>query len=347
MSAQMAQTCAWFHLVTAGVAQGNRTRRHQGSPFQEVPIKLSSIQAFVAVVERGGIHAAARTLGISHPALSKSVRQLEEELASPLLIRSSRGVATTPAGAAFYQRARLVMQELQRAAEDVSQLRNEMQGSLAVGVAPAASYDLVPIALSTFRQVHPQVRVTLSEGLPHDALKHLREGSLDLSITPITEDMSRTEFTMERLLSVEMVLLARKGHPLAGARSLASLVDAEWVRLGSGSSPEVLLNRLFLQRGLPVPLRCIDCHSPMIAMMLLRHGGYVGLMPRKVLHLPGLSADLVEVRVDEPLLRNHLALLYAASRPLTPAARAFASHVREAAGALARDPVSQSWQEMV
>lgn len=294
-------------------------------------MKLSSLNAFVAVVESGSIHAAARALGVSHPAISKSLRALEEELASPLLTRSTRGVTTTATGAVFYQRTRLALNELQRATQDVTQMREEMEGSLSVGVAPAAAYELVPLAIQGFRQECPRVALQLNDGLPYAAVESLREGLLDLSITQLTDDMQRTEFTIERLISVGMAVVTRHDHPMAQATSLQDLVDQPWLRIGTGPTRGGMLNRLFGKNQLPIPTNCIDSHSLIVALMLLRSGGYFGYMPRNVLAIHQLSELLVEVPVQDPLLTNNLVLLYPADRPLTPSARVFAKHARRAA----------------
>jgi LysR family transcriptional regulator, regulator of abg operon len=126
-------------------------------------MKLSYIQAFVAVIKAGSIHAAARDLDISQPAVSKSLRALEEELAAPLLIRSINGVEPTDYGKVFYQRAQIVIDELRKAHEDVVQLRGKLEGSLTVAIAPASTMQLAPMVFKDFRANAPTLNCILSK----------------------------------------------------------------------------------------------------------------------------------------------------------------------------------------
>lgn len=128
-------------------------------------MKLSYIQALVAVVRAGSIHAAARDLGVSQPAFSKTLRALEEELAAPILIRSINGVELTEYGKAFYQRALIVSDELRRAQEDVMQLRGKLEGSLSVAIAPASIMQLAPMVFEDFRRKCPAVKLHITEGI--------------------------------------------------------------------------------------------------------------------------------------------------------------------------------------
>ncbi|MDX1375438.1 MAG: LysR family transcriptional regulator, partial [Burkholderiales bacterium] len=94
-------------------------------------MRLTQIQQFLAVVDAGSIRGAARELGLSQPALTKSLRQLEDELGATLVTRSVRGAQATEFGRAFLARARAVSADLRRAREEIAQLRGAREGSLA------------------------------------------------------------------------------------------------------------------------------------------------------------------------------------------------------------------------
>src|SRR5258705_11931080 len=100
-------------------------------------MRLSQIRDFLAVVESGGIRAAARELGVSQPAITRSVRRLEAELHTRLLQRTPTGVVPTQAGRAFLARARAAQAELRKAEGEADQL-GEKGGSVAFGVSPTA-----------------------------------------------------------------------------------------------------------------------------------------------------------------------------------------------------------------
>ncbi|MGH8675261.1 MAG: LysR substrate-binding domain-containing protein, partial [Burkholderiales bacterium] len=301
-------------------------------------MKLAHLQAFVTVMETGSIHAAARALGVTHPALSKGLRALEEELTAPLLTRSNRGAVPTAYGKTFYPRARLVLGELRKAAEDVAQLRDRMEGSLNIAVAPAGTMQLAPVAVQSFRRECPDVVVAIRESLPPLVLELLRDGSLDLAISPISADLPRIEFRTERLMSVEMCIAARPEHPLADARSLRELLDADWLRIGAVGGRSVVVDRLFAAHKLPAPRSCVECHSLMATLVLLQSGDYLAVISRALLNMPLFASAVVEVKVRETLIANQIAMIYLADRPLTRVAQIFATHLRRAATRLAAAP---------
>src|SRR5258706_6503307 len=106
-------------------------------------MRLKQIRDFVAVVESGGIRAAARKLGVSQPAITKSVRSLEGELHTRFLQRSSKGIVPTPSGRAFFARARVAHAELLKAEEEALQGAGRGPRSVALRVWPASGFMIV------------------------------------------------------------------------------------------------------------------------------------------------------------------------------------------------------------
>jgi LysR family transcriptional regulator, regulator of abg operon len=99
-------------------------------------MRLSQLRDFVSIVEAGSIRAAARAHGVSHPAMTKSLRTLEQEVGVPLLRRNTRGVVCTPAGSAFLARARAIGAELRKARDDLADLKSPGGGTVSAGFLP-------------------------------------------------------------------------------------------------------------------------------------------------------------------------------------------------------------------
>src|SRR5687768_341201 len=97
-------------------------------------MRLTQLDHFLAVVESGSVRNAARSVGLSQPALTKSIRTLEAELEIQLMRRSTRGIIPTPAGLAFAARARAVNAELRKAREEIAQISGQATGEVAFGV---------------------------------------------------------------------------------------------------------------------------------------------------------------------------------------------------------------------
>ena len=101
-------------------------------------MKLTSLRAFVLAIEEGSLRSAARRLDVSQPALTKMIRELERELATTLLQRSTTGVLATAQGKVLYERAVAADRELSHAVEQIQQLGGRMAGSLTIGAVPLA-----------------------------------------------------------------------------------------------------------------------------------------------------------------------------------------------------------------
>jgi len=297
-------------------------------------MKLSSVQAFVLVAEQGSIRAAARQLGLSQPALSKSLRVLEEELAVPLLTRSALGVVPTAYGKAFLLRARLIVSELRKSTEDVAQLRGELEGKLTISVSPASTSRLAPTAISAFRSECPNVDLHILEGVFPHVGELIRNGLIDIAIGPLLIEPPKSAFSVERLLDIDMVVAARRGHPLGDAKSLAELGGADWLHLGVGDLPNLLVVRTFRTHQLPTPRLKVECRSLTTSIMLLQSSDLLCLLPRPIVENSTMHDALAVINVREPIARNTLGLIRRVDVPLTRVGQIFATHVRRTAAYL-------------
>lgn len=147
-------------------------------------MKLTALQALVAAIEEGSLRSAARRIGVSQPALTKLVRELEVELAAPLLERHSKGVRPTPQGQVMFEHALKVSRELASATDQIQQLGGQMRGELNVAAVPVAMMLLIPETLRTYSRTFPDIRLRVSEELFIDQLQKLRSGQVDLGKRP-------------------------------------------------------------------------------------------------------------------------------------------------------------------
>ncbi|HZR67685.1 MAG TPA: LysR substrate-binding domain-containing protein [Burkholderiales bacterium] len=300
-------------------------------------MRLRQIEDFVAVVESGSIRAAARKLGLSQPAITKSMRRLEVELKSQLLQRTPRGVVPTPSGRAFFARARAAQAELRKAEEEVSQIGGGGAGSVAFGVVPAA-IPVVPQAVVRFRQQFPRARLRILEGYTHTLLPLVRDETLDMALGVRFDPNLDPALTFRPLFRFEYAVVARKGHPLRSARSLAELADSGWISLTPSGSPGGPLDRAFSSAGLPEPHQMVRCESHNIAVAMLAKTDMVGIMSRRMLSDP-LTRDFIhEIAVGDAMPSYTVGIFARADPPLTP----FAAAMAKAATAAARELASRA-----
>lgn len=297
-------------------------------------MRIAQIEAFVAVANAGSLRAASRGVGLSQPAMTKSLRQLEQELQSQLLVRTARGVSLTAAGRAFLCRARVIQAELRRINEDLAALRGGGNGSVAMGIAPPFSL-LVPEAMARFREVFPSAHVRIIEGVRTALLPPLREGVLDFAIGQNPGGPTEPGLRFKPLLRPALAVAARKGHPLAHARSLHELSEASWLvfnPLGTGG----VLERLFADAGLAPPRAVIHCEAYATALALIAQSDVLGLLFRDILARSVAAQFFQRIPIRESIASPSLGMFTRADVPLAPAASAMAQAMAGAARRIAR-----------
>lgn len=300
-----------------------------------VCMKLLALRALVAAVELGSLRNAAKRLGLSQPALTKTIRALERELGTSLLTRSSTGVSPTAQGKVLFEHARAADRELSTAVNQIRQLGGEMVGELSIAAVPLAVMMLIPATLRTFSREFPQIRLRVHEELYIEQLSRLRKGEVDVAIGPLPAGIPSGELIVEPLMPISMVVVVAKGSPLAHARSLSELAHARWVFTGP-TADSGYARHLFAQHGLPPPPAAALVNSTLSLLSLICGGDYVGLMPQPIAVHPLAAPFMVTVPLREPPLTATLAALSRPQNALSPAVRHFVAHLGRAAQHLSR-----------
>ncbi len=293
-------------------------------------MKLTNLRALAAAIEEGSLRSAARRLGTSQPALTKLVRELERELGTTLLLRSTTGVLATAQGMVLYERALAAERELAHAVEQIEQLGGRMTGALTIGAVPLAVMLLVPETLRTFGREFPQIQLRIIEELYIEQLTRLRKGEADIALGPLPEHLPPGEFAVETLMPINMVIVVRKGSPLARAKRLADLADAPWVY--TGATPESGYAKTLYQRhGMKPPPAGALVNSTLGLLSIVTSGHWVGLLPQQIAVHPFAQAHLDIVHVAEGPLALTLCALARADSMLKPSVRHFMAHLHRAA----------------
>lgn len=171
------------------------------------PFELRVLRYFVAVAEELHFGHAAARLHIAQPSLSVQIRNLERSLGTPLLVRSSRGVALTPAGDVLLGHARILLADADRAAAATRRAAQENSQKLIVGFQANAAAELTPKVLAAFRRHHPNVQVQMRSYAFADPTAGLADGSADVAfIRPPVPDFdglcSLSLFSEPRVLAM-------------------------------------------------------------------------------------------------------------------------------------------------
>lgn len=175
---------------------------------------LDEMTAFVGAVERGGFSAAARALKVTPSALSKAIARLEERLGVRLLRRTTRSLALTPEGEAYYGRARRIVADIKEAENEVAGFRDRPRGVLKINTGNAFGYRQLMPALPEFLARHPDLRVELSFA---DKRVDIHESGDDVAVrTGGVEDdrlVARKIADAYRVICASPAYLAKRGRP--------------------------------------------------------------------------------------------------------------------------------------
>ena len=286
-------------------------------------MKLTQIRDMVAVVERGSLRAAARHLGLAQPALTRSIGALERELGVTLFERAARGMVLTPAGKQFHRRASAVTNEVRRAKEDFEQTDGDMKGTVTVGLSIMPHMGILPEALPVFRRRYPLVRLKIIEGLYPAMEAGLQDGSIDFYLGASPRGEPSGGLVSETLLQNTRTVIGRRGHPLAGAKSITELGKAQWATTTIDFNAATDLNELFAKYKMPPPVITLQTHSALSVIVALSSCDLLAILPAQWNEFP-LTRDVLQViNIKEKLPAPDIVLIRRPDLPLTPAADHF------------------------
>ena len=286
----------------------------------------------IAVAEHGSLRAASRHLGLAQPAITRSIRDIEQELGAALFERHAKGVRLTEIGQAFVRRAGAVHSELRRAREEVEQLKGRDTGEVSVSLSTSSSLSLLPSAMVAFRKRFPQAVLRISENFFQASEPEILSGMVDFYVGPLDIQAVSQQFAVERLFDNRRYVLARKGHALAGARRIADLAEAEWIRpLLSGGSTGSDFDMFFRDQDLPRPRIALHARSALVTLLAVAHSDLLTILPQQWIESPLTAGLVAPVLLDQVLPEVPICIVRRRDLPLTPLADAFCNMMRRAA----------------
>lgn len=240
-------------------------------------MELRQLKYFVQIAESGNFSRAAEVLRIAQPSLSQQMKHLEEELGVELLSRHARGVTTTELGQQFYDHARRILQEVDRAKDVIRSQSTNPSGRVSVGLPTSACRGLSHPLFQTIAQRQPNITLHLVEAMTSYLDDYIQAGRLDVALLydhKACEHVAWTEMMVE-----ELMLCVAPEHPLAG-REYVTFRDLLGHLVVLPGRPNVL--RTVMEQyaaRLNGMLNTVDCDSlPAIVKMVCR-SGHAAVMP--------------------------------------------------------------------
>jgi len=210
-------------------------------------LTAAQLRALTAISGAGNFSLAARTAGISQPALHRAARDLERLAGVALFVKTGHGIELTRAAQTLAQHAKLAFAELEQGFEEVAGWLGLDTAVIAVGTMPLPRSFLLPSAVNSLMRTNPDVRVSIVDG-PYDDLLHaLRHGEIDLLVGALRDPVPIEDVVQEPLFQDPLTVVVRAGHPLARQRvvRVSDLIDYPWVLPRRGAPTRELFEEAF------------------------------------------------------------------------------------------------------
>ncbi|MDG1813657.1 MAG: LysR family transcriptional regulator [Porticoccaceae bacterium] len=197
---------------------------------------VKQLRGFVAIAETGSFAEACEQLHLSQPALSVSIRKLEEETGGLLFARSTRSVALTPEGHQFLPVAKRLLEDWTQGFEDLQQLFTLQRGKLTIAAMPSYASNCLPSILAEYSRRFANIRVTVQDVIMEEVISAVRYGRVELGITFKPDSLDGVDF--EPLFKDRFIAILPAVHPLLSRTNLTfkDLLSDTLVALNRGSS---------------------------------------------------------------------------------------------------------------
>lgn len=290
-------------------------------------MKLGQLRSFLSVAEHGSIRAAARALGVTQPAVTQAMRELETSLGVPLLQRGHAGVELTVYGTALERRASLIQREIEQAVLEIDQIRDGSTGRVTVALSTAVALQLLPGAFGAFRDRFPAVEVRLNEMSVPSTLPRLSDGSVDFAVSHLLPG-SVTGWNVQPLYIGSMIAAVRIDHPAHAVTDVSSLTDWEWLLPYDDDSGPDLMQQLFSRAGISPPRRVVRCTSSAMGLKLVGASDLIGVFADTMVQTEFGHYGIEALPLAEPLAPLQISTIMRPGAVLSPAAQNFLDFLR-------------------
>ena len=239
---------------------------------------LREVDAFAAMMRYGTVTRAAEALDVSQPAVSKQLADFQRKAGFLVFRRQKQRLVPTQEAQMLFsevERSFISIQEITRTAREIRDVR---AGRLRIGALPGVGLGLLPKIITSFRQEHPNVAITLNVRASQTVIEWAGRNQIDIGVA-VTSPIDNPEIVRRRLPAVPAVCVVPKGHPLASQKSveIRDLEGQEFVSLGPSDPLRLQLDRLCVERSVRRQM-AIDCHIASAAMAFVANGAGIAVI---------------------------------------------------------------------
>ena len=292
-------------------------------------LQLKQFRQLIAIAENGSIRRAAEELSISQPALSRSIRGIEESLSVKLINRGPRGAELTKFGEKLVTYGNIIEFNIRFAAEEIAELRGNKEGQVKLGMGPLEGITVADTAIDRLLTKRPNTQISIIENDFDVLSSKLLSGEIDIILGP-SQNEKTPGLKSEILTETQLVFALRAEHPLAkfDAISLRTISQADWILPGPRARAYTLFNNIFIKQGLIPPKGSITMAPRPGAIALLKRRDLICMVHPQIIkrELDEGSLRVLPIEIDTLVLP--LTLTTREFDKLGPACRDMISEIR-------------------
>lgn len=293
-------------------------------------IKFRHIQCFVEIAQERSLKLAADKLNLTQPAISKTLKELEEIIGAVLMTRSRAGISLTAQGKMFLHFAQISLASLQQGLDGVEKAGEQSKATLKVGALPSVSASFLPSAVREFAELAPNVMLKILDG-PHGYLiERLRLGEIDLVIGRLGRPVTMEGVSFTQLYSERVDFVVRAGHPLLEAPDIKRI--GEWPVLypPEGAAIRPLVERYLIAKGVGEISNRIETVSGAFGRIYTRETDAVWIISSGVVRNETVDGHLVRLPFDSDITKGPIGLMTRPDTRPSPAEQVFRLAVQTA-----------------
>jgi len=243
-------------------------------------LDLQQLEAFSTIVRVGSLGRAAAALNVTQPALSRTVKRLEEKIGAPLFERHSKGMLLTEIGRALAPRATVLEAEAQQAMEEINALRGLARGTIRVGAVASVACFVLPMAIGNLLKTWPGLKIEVIEGVWDVLASALTNHEIDLALGVDAPDTDEIVAIRDCHWEDSSYVVAASDHPLRlkDGLKLGDTLEEQWAILPKGTGPRAHLEWVFAGHGLGLPKIVVETRSITVLKSLIADSGFLSWM---------------------------------------------------------------------
>lgn len=299
-------------------------------------LRLRHLHLLTAISERSSLGAAAEAIGMTQPAASKSLKELEDLLGVPLFSREGRGLRSTPYGDAAIAFAKQVFDRLGELREDLVSIEKADIGRVRIGAVSATAPDLIARAILQLKATSPKLNLMLHVDTSDMLMQHLAQEKLDLCVGMIPDGWPIEDLDFEPLFEEGLSVITRPGHPATQKApiGLRSLLDYAWFLHPPSSPMRRLTDHAFLRANAPLPANVVETSSILTTVSAVMRSDIVAILSTPVakFYAERGAVQILPVEIERRwapygMIRNK-------GKRMTPALKVVIDAIREASEAI-------------